>query len=73
MLLDHAIIIPYSISAGDGYVISNLNPLEGEFASYGVARERYKYQKLYDTSMSMEEFNTAFDAWEAERTKAIAQ
>ena len=73
MLLDHAIIIPYSISAGDGYVISNLNPLEGEFASYGVARERYKYQKLYDTSMSMEEFNAAFDAWEAERAKAIAQ
>ena len=73
MLLDHAIISPYSISAGDGYVISNLNPLEGEFASYGVARERYKYQKLYDTSMSMEEFNAAFDAWEAERAKAIAQ
>ena len=73
MLLDHAIIIPYSISAGDGYVISNLNPLEGEFASYGVARERYKYQKLYDTSMSMDEFNAAFEAWEAERAKAIAQ
>ena len=73
MLLDHAIIIPYSVSAGDGYVISNLNPLEGEFASYGVARERYKYQKLYDTSMSMEQVNAAFDAWEAERAKAIAQ
>ena len=73
MLLDHAIIIPYSISAGDGYVISNLNPLEGEFASYGVARERYKYQKLYDTSMSMDEFNAAFEVWEAERAKAIAQ
>ena len=73
MLLDHAIIIPYSVSAGDGYVISNLNPLEGEFASYGVARERYKYQTLYDTSMSMDEFNAAFEAWEAERAKAIAQ
>ena len=51
----------------------DLNPLEGEYASYGVASQRYKYQKLYDTSMSMEEFNTAYAAWEEARTKAVAE
>lgn len=72
MLIEHAVIVPYSISQGDGYLISDLNPLEGEFAPYGVARERYKHQKLYDTSMSMDEFNTAYAEWEKERTAAIA-
>lgn len=73
LLIDHAIVIPYSISSGDGYLISNLNPMEGEFAPYGVALQRYKYQKLYDTSMSMEEFDAAYAEWEAARTQAIAE
>lgn len=72
MLIDNAIIIPYSIATGNGYSISNINPLEGEFAPYGVAQQRYKYQKLYETSMSMDEFNAAYEAWEKERTAAIA-
>ena len=72
ILIDHAIVIPYSISSGEGYVASNLNQLEGEYAPYGVARERYKYEHLYPTSMSMEEFRKAYDAWVAERTRAVA-
>lgn len=73
MLIEHAIVVPYSISNGDGYAISNLNPLEGEYAPYGVALRRYKYQHLNDTSMSMEEFNKAYADWETARTAAIAQ
>ena len=73
MLIDNAIIIPFRISSGSGYTICDLNPLEGEYAPYGVASQRYKYQKLYDTSMSMEEFNTAYAAWEEARTKAVAE
>ena len=72
MLIDHAIAIPFSVSAGDGYVICDLNPMEGEFAPYGVALQRYKYQHLYDTSMSMDEFETAYKEWEEARAQAIA-
>ena len=72
MLIENAIIIPYSISSGRGYTICDLNPLEAEYAPYGVAPQRYKYQKLYDTSMSMDEFNAAYAEWEEARTKAVA-
>ena len=72
ILIDHAIIVPYSISSGDGYMVSKLNPMEGEFAPYGVALERYKYQHLGDTSMSMDEFNEALATWEEERAASLA-
>ncbi len=72
LLIEHAIAIPFSVSSGDGYIICDLNPLEGEYAPYGVALQRYKYQKLYDTSMSMEEFETAYAAWKESRAQAIA-
>jgi oligopeptide transport system substrate-binding protein len=72
ILIDHAIIVPYSISSGDGYMVSKLNPMEGEFAPYGVALERYKYEHLGDTSMSMDEFNEALATWEEERAASLA-
>ena len=72
LLIEHAVAIPFSVSSGDGYIICDLNPLEGEYAPYGVAPQRYKYQKLYDTSMSMEEFETAYAAWKESRVQAIA-
>ena len=72
MLIEHAVVVPYSISIGNGYAICDLNPLEGEYAPYGVALQRYKYQKLYDTSMSMDEFQAAYEEWEAARAEAIA-
>lgn len=67
MLLEHAIVIPYSIRQNGGYMISKLNPLEGEYAPYGVVLERFKYKKLYDTSMSMEEFETAYEKWKEDK------
>lgn len=72
MLLDHAIIVPFSIDPGSGYVVSNINPLEAEYAPYGVAQQRFKYQHLYDTSMSMDAFKTAYTDWEAKRTEVVA-
>ena len=72
MIIEHAIAIPFSVSAGDGYIISDLNPMEGEYAPYGVALQRYKYQHLSDTSMSMEEFESAYKEWEEARAQAIA-
>lgn len=70
LLIDHAIIVPFEIS-NDGYTASKVNPLEGEFAPYGVALQRYKFQHLGEKSMSMDEFNTALAEWEEARTKAL--
>lgn len=70
LLIDHAIIVPFKIDDG-GYTASKLNPLEGEFAPYGVALQRYKFQHLGEKSMSMDEFNAALAEWEEARTKAL--
>ena len=70
LLIDHAIIVPFKIDDG-GYTASKVNPLEGEFAPYGVALQRYKFQHLGEKSMSMDEFNTALAEWEEARTKAL--
>ncbi len=72
LLLENAIVAPITIDGYD-YTISNLNPLEGEYAPYGVSLQRYKYQHLYDTSMNMEEFNTAYAQWETERAGALTE
>ena len=38
------------------FVVSRLNPWEGQYAAFGVSNLRYKGQKLYDQPISMEEF-----------------
>ncbi len=72
LLLENAVVVPFKID-GYSYTISNINPLEGEYAPYGVALQRYKYQKLYDTSMNMDEFNAAYEQWQTERAAAISE
>lgn len=67
LLIDHAIICPCRVSNGDGYVADRLNQFDGQFAPYGLARSRYKGMAMRETSMSMEEFNAAYAAWEEER------
>lgn len=61
-LLDHAFAIPFSIS-NRSYQMCNLNVFEGQYASFGMASLRYKDQHLYDTSMSLEEYQTAYAEW----------
>lgn len=63
-LLDHAFAIPFSIS-NRSYQMCNLNIFEGQYASFGMANLRYKGQHLYDSSMSMEEFQAAYAEWQA--------
>lgn len=71
ILLDHAIIVPYSIDGG-GFEASRISVLEGEYAPYGVANLRYKFKTLHDDSMSMDEFSDALAQWEKERSASIA-
>jgi oligopeptide transport system substrate-binding protein len=72
ILIENAIIVPYSISS-NGYEVSKLNSLEGEYAPYGMTLMKYKFMSVHDTSMSMDDWNTALDTWKSEREKAIAK
>ena len=67
LLIDHAIICPCRVSNGDGYVADRLSQFDGEFAPYGLATSRYKFKTIHENSMSMEEFNAAYEKWENER------
>lgn len=57
-LIEHALAVPYGVSVSD-FVVSRLNPWEGQYAAFGVSNLRYKGQKLYDHPLSMEEFEAA--------------
>ncbi|MBR3308216.1 MAG: peptide ABC transporter substrate-binding protein [Lachnospiraceae bacterium] len=73
LLIEHAIIVPYRVSNGEGYVADRLSQFEGEFAPYGLARERYKGKMLHEKSMSIEEFNEAYEKWELERAASMSE
>lgn len=70
MLIDHAIVVPSRVSNGDGYLADRLSQFDGQFAPYGLARSRYKGMVIHEKSMSMDEFNEAYEQWEAERLKS---
>lgn len=57
-LIDHALAIPYGVTVSD-FVVSHLNPWEGQYAPFGVSLQRYKGQNLLDHALSMDEFNTS--------------
>ena len=57
-LIEHALAVPYGVSVSD-FVVSRLNPWEGQYAAFGVSNTRYKGQKLYDHALSMDEFNAS--------------
>ena len=63
LIINHAIVIPFSIMSGDGYLMSKVDEFEGEYSSYGMARQRYKLLKVHDKSMSMEEFEEKYNEW----------
>ena len=73
LLIEHAIIVPYRVSNGEGYVADRLSQFEGEFAPYGLARERYKGKMLHEKSMSIAEFNEAYEKWELERAASMSE
>ena len=70
-LIDHAFVIPFSIS-NDGYIPTRLNIFEAQYAPYGMALQSYKFQKLRDEPMSMDEYNELYAQWEVDREAALA-
>ncbi len=69
-LIEHAIVIPYSISF-TGYVATRLNCFEGQYAPYGLALQRFKYQSLQDEPMNLEKFETLNAQWQTDRVAAL--
>ena len=61
--IDHAIVIPFSILNGDGYEMCKLNEFEGEYSHYGYASNRYKFKKIHEKSMNLEEYYAAYWEW----------
>ena len=65
-LLDHAFAVPFSIS-NRSYQMCNLNVFEGQYASFGLANQRYKDQHLYSSSMGLEEYQAAYAEWQSKK------
>jgi oligopeptide transport system substrate-binding protein len=61
-LIEHAIVIPFSVDT-DGYRASRLDPFSSQYAPYGLPPFKYKGVKLLDKSMSIDEYNAAYEEW----------
>jgi len=57
-MINHALIVPYGTEV-PAYVVTKLNPYEGQNAAFGVSNQRYKGQHLLDSFLSMDQFNAA--------------
>ena len=68
LIIEHAIAIPFSISSGDGYILSRIDQFEGEYAPYGIASQRYKGYTLHEDSMNMADYHAAYRQWQERRT-----
>jgi len=64
LLLEHGFALPIHTSSRY-YQMSNLNVFEGQYAPFGNATLRYKDQYLYEDSMSLTEWQTAYAEWQA--------
>ena len=70
-LIEHALVLPFHIST-DGYLATRLNVFEAQYAPYGLALQRFKYQHIMEKPMSMEQYNALYADWQATTSKAVA-
>ena len=66
--LTEGLMIPYQ-QYNDGYVASKLALYEAENAMAGICAYKYKGMHLLEKSYSMDEFEKATEAWEADKAK----
>ncbi len=69
-LIDSAIVIPYSVGGKD-YISARYNPFEMAFDPFGVSDENWKYIKIYNHPMGMDEYDEALTNWLAARDAAL--
>ena len=63
MLVDHAIVIPYSMSPA-GYIVSKLDVFQGAYAPFGMSNLRYKHQELHGAFITFPEYEKSREAWQ---------
>ena len=71
-LIENAYVVPYALD-NPGYVASYLNPFESQYAAFGVSENRFKYQWVYESPVSMDEYVQLDQEWNAEREKRLAE
>jgi len=71
-LLEHAIIIPYTISS-DGYVADMLNPFDRQYTPFGLSQHRMKGRQMLAAPMDSAAYFAALETWQAERAAALAE
>lgn len=71
-LIENAYVVPYALE-NPGYVASYLNPFESQYAAFGVSENRFKYQWVYESPVSMDEYVQLDQEWNAEREKRLAE
>lgn len=62
MLMENAIMIPYYVDPA-AFCATTLNIFEGQYAPCGVSNLRFKYQKVYDHYITMDEYQASYEAW----------
>lgn len=61
-IINKAYVIPFGNTNG-GYSASRLDPFSGQYAPFGISKERYKGAVLLEKSMNTDEYFDAYDAW----------
>jgi oligopeptide transport system substrate-binding protein len=69
---EQCMVIPF-MRGGTGYMGSTLMPFESQYAPFGASDGRYKYQYIYTDGINTEEYYTAYEEWEAERSAKMAE
>lgn len=69
LLIEHAIAVPVSVECSGGYVASKLDRYEGEYATCGIAMQRYKLMHLNETSYSIEDSERRYAKWQADKAE----
>ncbi|MBR6114822.1 MAG: peptide ABC transporter substrate-binding protein [Oscillospiraceae bacterium] len=57
-LIEHALVVPYGTQVPN-FVVTRINPWEGQYAAFGISNQRFKGMKLLDHYLTMQEYNNS--------------
>ena len=66
--IEEVLMIPYRLH-NKGYIANNLSVFDAQYAMAGICSFKYKGRHMLEKSYSMEEYNTALEAWNAAKAQ----
>jgi len=73
LLIEHAIIVPYSVDLRDsGYVSDRIDPFSMPYCPFGLSPFKFKGALLLDAPMGAEAYAAAREKWQKEMEAAQA-